>query len=117
MMKWQNHFEKLWVQNWLRGGSASSLFVVASLLAAAPIDIHVQAQTSDSASNFRTTESRLKLPDLVKPDQTSDLLLKSDDLRYNKNTGTATAVGNVEIYFDGYTVTADRVPIRPIATS
>lgn len=107
-MKWQFHFEKLRLGKWLRRCSALSLFVVASLLVVALVDMSAHAQ-----SNYRSTESRLNLPDLVKPDENADLLLKSDTLRYDKDTGTATAIGNVEIYFDGYTITADRVTYSP----
>ena len=104
MTKWQHHFKGLGLGRKLSGYFALGLFVVAGLIAYAPWGNPVAAQSSASS---------LKLPKLKAPDTNQSMLLKSDSLAYDKKTGTATASGNVEIYFDKYTVLADRVTYSP----
>ncbi len=104
MVKWQHHFQGQGLNKKLNGLSVVGLFVVGSLIFYAPQGNPAAAQTAVAP---------LKLPKLKVPDTNQSLLLKSDNLAYDKKTGTATATGNVEIYFDKYTVLADRVTYSP----
>lgn len=104
MVKWKHHFKGQGLGKKLSGYSALGLFVVLGLAIYSPWGTPVAAQSAVYP---------LKLPKLQTPDTNQSLLLKSDHLTYDKNTGTATATGNVEIYFDKYTVLADRVTYSP----
>jgi len=104
MVKWQYHFKGQGLKKKLSGRTALGLFVVLGLAIYSPWDNPVVAQTAVAP---------LKLPKIEIPDTNQSLLLKSDNLAYDQKTGTATATGNVEIYFDKYTVLADRVTYSP----
>ncbi len=104
MAKWQYRFIGQDLKKKLSGRSALGLFVVAGLAFYSPWGIPAAAFSDSSA---------LKLAKLEAPDTNQSMLLKSDNLDYDKKTGQATATGNVEIYFDKYTVQADRVTYSP----
>lgn len=111
MARWLHHFKGPDRNKKLSSGSALGLFVVVGLsvysLWAGPV---VAQYGIDS---FHRNVHPLKVPNLKAPDADQSLLIKSDVLAYDKNTGIATATGNVEIYYGKYTVTADRVTYSP----
>jgi len=104
MTRWQFRFKGQDLSKKLSECFALSVFVVAGLMFYSPGVTPAAAETHYAP---------LKLPRLQVPDTNQSLLLKSDNLAYDKDTGTATATGNVEIYFDKYTVLADRVTYSP----
>ncbi len=104
MVKWEHHFDRQGLNRWLSGSAALGLFVMAGLLF---FSLWIDPAAAQSSA------PGLALPKLEKPDTNQSVLLKSDRLTYDKETGTATAIGNVEIYFDKYTVLADRVTYSP----
>jgi len=104
MTKWQFRFTGQDLSKKLSECFAMGLFVVAGLTFLSP-GITPAAAATDYPP--------LKVPKLQVPDTNQSLLLKSDNLAYDKETGVATATGNVEIYFDKYTVLADRVTYSP----
>jgi len=111
MVKWQHHFKGLDLGKKLSGCFALGLFVVAGLAIHSPWVSPAAAQTPFTSSQSKTAP--ITLPKLEAPDANQSLLIKSDNLAYDQQTGTATASGNVEIYFDKYTVLADRITYTP----
>ena len=104
MTRWQFRFKGQDLSKKLSECFALGLFAVAGLVLYSP---------GVTPAAAKSHYSPLKLPKLQVPDTNQSLLLKSDNLAYDKETGTATATGNVEIYFDKYTVLADRVTYSP----
>lgn len=49
------------------------------------------------------------IPGIVEPRADAEMFLEADELVYNDADQTVTAIGRVRIFYDGYTVDADRV--------
>lgn len=81
---------------WVLGTSASALALTAVMLAS-PMGFSAYAQSTE------------QLVDEVRTNPNTQMLVEADELIYNYDKETVSASGNVEIVYDGYTLTAERV--------
>lgn len=56
-----------------------------------------------------TTAQAQTVPGFVEPASNAQMFLEADELLYNDAANTVTAIGQVTIFYDGYTVEADEV--------
>lgn len=81
------------------GKATVSLGVCATLLVAASLPALLAA----GSANAQT------VPGLAEVDPNAQLFLEADELLYDDAANTVTAVGTVQLFYDGYTVNADQV--------
>lgn len=81
---------------WVLGASASVLALTVVMIAS-PISFSAHAQSAQ------------QLVDEVRTNPNAQMLVEADELIYNYDRETVTAEGNVEIVYDGYTLTSERV--------
>lgn len=77
------------------------------LLAALSLGAHAQNNQNKTQSAFGPKKPLIATPPPI--DQTKPMLLNADELLYDNQRNRVTARGNVEIYYNNYTILADQV--------
>ena len=86
------------------GGRALGFALATFLLSVAPSQLHAQGQSGGTTRSAKTV-----LNTRVKANPNSKMLVRANELRYDYQREQISAVGNVQIYYDGAVLEADRV--------
>ena len=86
------------------GGRALGFALATFLLSVAPSQLLAQGQSAGTTRSAKTV-----LDTRVKANPNSKMLVRANELRYDYQREQISAVGNVQIYYDGAVLEADRV--------